>query len=141
MQKFIGNGTVLKCTTSTTVSSSLATTIGGVTGVDGPTGPAASVDTHTLDSTTNDATQEKGFAVPGDLSVTVAYNQADAGWVKIKAMRGKTTKGKFVITHPSTNFADEVHKGFVKDVGRAIARDTITTRTITVGLSSGPGWN
>jgi len=140
MQKFIGNGTIFLCTTSTTVASSDATAVGGVTGVDGPTGPAASVDTHTLDSTTNDATQEKGFAVPGDLSVTVAYNQTNAGWLKIKAMRGKTTKGKFGITHPSTNFASEFHKGFVKDVGRSIARDTVTTRTITIGLSSGPDW-
>jgi hypothetical protein len=138
MKKFIGNGVTLTVTTGG--STAAATTVGGIMSIGGPDGDAADVDTMTLDSTTNDVTFERGFATSGDITMTIAYNQTDVGWLKLKAMRVSGKTGTFTAVHPSTSFTNEPHKAYVKGLGRAIERDTMITRTLTVHCSSGPGW-
>jgi len=139
VNKYIGNGTTLGVSTGS--STSAATAVGGVISVGGPGGDAPDVDTTTMDSTSNYTTQLRGFRAAGELALEVAYDPADVGWVKILAMDASGVGGTFVTTFASTALATESFKGYVKSVGRTINRDAMITRQITVGATSGPGFN
>lgn len=137
--KVIGNGTTLAV--STGGSTATATAIGGIMNLAGPDGSAANADTTTLDSTSNYQTWLRGFRDAGEMSFDLAYDPADAGWVKVKAMDSSGVGGTFVVTHPSTSVTDESFKGYISNVGRTIPRDAMITRSITVHATSGPGFN
>jgi hypothetical protein len=143
VNKYIGNGVKLFVSTSTTVATSTAAgavQVGGIMSVGGPDGSGTDVDTTCLDSTSNYQTFQKGFSDAGEQTYDVAFDPADSGWAKIKAMDAATTIGNFFTVFPST-VAEHVMKGYVKSVGRTIQRDTMITRSITVKASSGPGYN
>ena|GEM_PF-5573949 len=139
VNKYIGNGTTLSV--STGGSTAAATEVGGIMGVAGPDGSAETADTTTLDSTSNYQTWQRGFRDAGEMSFDVAYDPADAGWLKIKAMDASGVAGTFTVTYASTALSTESLKGFVTGVGRAVSRATMITRSITVHASSGPGFN
>ena len=139
VNKYIGNGVTLSV--STGGSTAAGTLVGGIMMVNGPDGSAANVDTTTLDSTSNYQTWLRGFRDAGEKSLDVAYDPADVGWLKIKAMDSSGVSGSFTVVYPSTALTDEVFKGYVTNVGRTIPRDGMITRSITVHASSGPGFN
>lgn len=138
MDKFIGNGTTLSLTTSTTAGA--GTALGGILNVSQPGGSATKVDTTCLDSTSNYQTAQRGFRDAGDMTFDVAYNQADAGWAKALTMDASGVIGRFIVSYASTSLADEESKGYIASIGREIPRDGMITRSITMTMSSGPGF-
>lgn len=140
MAKYVGNGTTLKLTTTTTVSATGGTALGNVLSIDGPDTDAPDIGLASL-ATTGYEPSAKGIPTVGDMTVTVQYDPADAGWAKVKAMAPKTTVGNIGLIFSSTALSDETMKVYVKGCGRAIARDAVMTRTIVVHPSSDPNWN
>ena len=138
--KYIGNGCTLKVSTTTTVSATAGTALGAVLSIQGPDSDAPDIDMGTLD-TTGYVPSRKGKPTTGDMTITVAYDPADAGWVKVKALAEKATVGGIAVSYASTALSAETCSVYFKGCGRAIERDAMMTRTITVHPSSSINWN
>ena len=141
MAKYVGHGTVLKVSTSTTVTSSTgatATAVGNLISLGDLTGPVPKIDTTVIADA--EETCEPGTPGANEMPVTIAYEQGDTGHRKLLSMRKNRTKGKFWVVFASTALTDEVIKGYVSNAGFGdIARDSMIQRTFALQPSSGIG--
>lgn len=137
--KQIGLGTTLSVG-ATTVASSLLTAIAGIVSIGGPDGTAVDVDTFTLDSTGNFLTKIRGAVDAGQLSMVLAYNNSDGTSKKLGSLYASGELQKFEVAYPSTAAADETFEGYVAGMGRAIERDSLITRPVTITVNGDPGF-
>ena len=141
MAKYVGHGTVLKVSTSTTVTSSTgatATAVGNLISLGDLTGPDPKIDTTVIADA--EETCEPGTPGANEMPITVAYKQAGAGVRKLLKMRKNRTKGKLWIVFASTALSDECIKGYVSNGGFGnIARDSMIQRSFAFQPSSGIG--
>lgn len=143
MAKYIGNATLVKLSTDNTTTSSTAAgtvTVGNVMNFSGPETDAPDVDTTVL-ATTGYGTQAKGIPMPGSGTMNIAYEQSNAGVNKLIQLAANRTVAKFWICYASTALSDHGVKAYVKGLGREIERDAMIMRSVSLGFSTGPGWN
>ena len=91
-------GCYLYFSTSTALSTAIA--IGGVTGFNGPTGQANTIDETTLNSTRKEFLM--GLPDEGELSLDVVYLTTDTGQIKLRECRAARTKSHFALKMTDT---------------------------------------
>lgn len=139
---YSGNGTSIYVSSLSSATSSTHASmdaIGGLLSFDRTPSDAPDVDTTVL-ATTAFGTQEKGIPMPPSATMSVRYAQANAGVNKLLAYERSRKVAKFAVSFASTALREELFLAYVKGVGMAIARDTMMTRSISIGFSSGPSW-
>jgi hypothetical protein len=137
--KQIGLGTSLSVK-GTTASTTTYTLIAGIVSMPGPDGTGTAVDTFTLDSTGNFITKIRGAVDPGDMTLVVAYNNSDASSKKLGTLFADGTLQMFKVSYPSTASTPEEFEGFINGMGRAVERDALITRPVTITVSGDPGF-
>ena len=137
--KQIGLGASLSVK-GTTASTTAYTVIAGIVSMPGPDAAGTAIDTYTLDSTDNFVTKLRGSVDPGDMTLVLAYNNSDASSKQLGTLFADGTLMTFKVEYPSTAATAESFEGFINGMGRAIERDAMITRPVTITVSGDPGF-
>lgn len=132
----LGLGTVLMMSTDGTTT--YGQTIGQLRGISGPNSEADDIETSTLDSTTF-RTFTPSLINPGELSLDIAYDFANAVQKGLASQFKSRDETKFKVIFPTTTVSEEF-AGYIKSIGREIPRDDLMTRTVVIKISGDPGF-
>lgn len=138
--KRIGLGMQLSISSSTGTPFANHTVIAGLLSADGPDGTADDVDTSTIDQATNDKSFQRGQFDPGDLTMELAYGATDPSQSKLGTARATGQIREFLVTD-TVGGTTESFSGYIKGMGRAIEKDSMVTRSVTVKITGDPGFN
>jgi len=134
--KEIGLGCTLEVGTS--AGSTTFTAVAGLLSFSGPDGTADDIDTSNMDDA-NFKTFKRGQADAGECALTMTYGSTDASQ---KTLAGLWKSGKIVnwrVSYPTTATPKDTFDGYVKGMGRAIEKDAMITRNVSMKITGDPG--
>ena len=134
--QYLGNGTVFTFTGTSGTTHSL----GGVLSIEGPDAERETVDVTLLSSTSPWRSFKVGDGDPGTLTVTVAYDNKEDTQIYLNAvMASGSTLTTFALIYNSSQDTD-TFQGYVVGRGRTIERNGMIQGSVTIKLSSAPGF-
>lgn len=143
VRKIIGLGTTLSVK-ATTASTTGYTAIGGLLSLPGPDASADDIDTSTIDNSTAAATYwktfQRGQVDPGEMTLTLAYGSTDSSSKKLGTLLKSGAIQTWKITFGSTAMSAETFTGYVKGMGRALEKDAMVTRSVSIKVTGSPGY-
>lgn len=124
---------------STTTSLSTVTTVGQVTGFNGPTGSANVIDVTHLQSTA----KEKMIGLRDEGQITLDLNcvPGDSGQVKLREMRAARTQGNWAIKLNDTAITMLNGHGYVSGFAVSGSVDNKVNLSVTIEISGAVTWS
>ena len=136
MAKKIGFGTKIEFT----VSTAFDTELGLVLSIEGPSATRADVDTTTLDNASEYRTFISGLADPGEITMEVALDPANATQQAITDLLDTGDETDWKITDGGAVVVLATFKAYVKSYAPSFPLDGMQTASITLKCSADPGW-
>lgn len=134
MNKYVGLGFSLKVN---------STAIAGIRGLSHSEASGTAVDVTVLDDlSTSDRYMRKagGLVDPGQLTINLAYDPADATQKTLKALLSSGVESSFTVVFPTTTITESFN-GIVNGIGREIPFGELVTCAVRIDKSGLPGFS